>query len=120
MPSITRESRLKLRSEKMDNEKIIQAMAGKIDELIQPEKVILYGSHAYGRPTIDSDVDLMVVMRTTAPSHKRVVPIRRAMRGMGLPEDIMARTPEEYERFCDVVGTMVHPAAKRERVLYER
>ncbi len=104
----------------MDEEKIIQAMARKIAELFQPEKIILFGSHAYGRPTKDSDVDLMVVMRTTAPYHKRAIPIRRALRGMGLPKDIVVRTPEEFERYRGVIGTIVYPAAHRGRVLYER
>lgn len=104
----------------MEYEKIIQAMAGKIAELFQPEKIILFGSHAYGQPTRDSDVDLLVVMRTDAPSHKRAAPIRRALRGMGLPKDIVVRTPEEFERYRDVVGTIVYPAAHRGRVLYER
>lgn len=104
----------------MDSEQVIQAMAGRIAEMFDPEKIILFGSHAYGHPTADSDVDLMVVMKTTAPSHKRAVPIRRALRGMGLPKDIVVRTPEEFERYRDVIGTIVYPAAHQGRVLYER
>jgi len=104
----------------MDSEQVIQAMAGRIAEMFDPERIILFGSHAYGKPNTDSDVDLMVVMKTTAPSHKRAVPIRRALRGMGLPKDIVVRTPEEFERYRDVIGTIVYPAAHQGRVLYER
>ena len=104
----------------MDSEQVIQAMAGRIAEMFDPERIILFGSHAYGKPNTDSDVDLMVVMRTAAPPHKRAVPIRRALRGMGLPKDIVVRTPEEFERYRDVIGTIVYPAAHRGRVLYER
>ncbi len=42
----------------------IKAIAQQIVSRFRPQKVILFGSHAYGEPTPDSDVDLLVVMET--------------------------------------------------------
>lgn len=104
----------------MDSEQSIKEMAGKIADQFDPERIILFGSHAYGHPTDDSDIDLMVIMKTDAPPHKRAIPIRRALKGMGQTKDIIVKTPEEFERFRDIVGTIVYPAAHQGRVLYER
>lgn len=42
----------------------IRRMVGQIVDLFHPERVVLFGCHAYGRPTADSDVDVLVVMPT--------------------------------------------------------
>jgi len=104
----------------MSVEQNIKEISQKIALLFQPERIILFGSQAYGQPTEDSDIDLMVVMETDAPPHKRAIPIRRALKGMGQAKDIIVKTPEEFERFKDIIGTIVYPAAHRGRVLYER
>ena len=104
----------------MDTEQSIKNMVGKIAELFKPERIILFGSQAYGQPTADSDIDLMVIMRTEAPPHKRAIPIRRALKGLGPANDIIVKTPEEFERFKDIIGTIVYPAAHQGKVLYER
>jgi len=85
-----------------------------------PVRIILFGSYAYGCPTVDSDIDLMVVMETDEKPHKRATPIRKILKGIGLPKDIIVKTPEEFERFKDIVGTIVYPAAHKGKVIYER
>ena len=59
----------------------------------------------------------MVVMKTGEQSHKRAVPIRKILKGIGLSKDIIVKTPEEFERFKDIVGTIVYPAAHRGKIL---
>jgi predicted nucleotidyltransferase len=41
-----------------------------------PYKILLFGSYAYGQPTAYSDLDLLLVMDTDLPKHKRATPIR--------------------------------------------
>ncbi len=103
----------------MDIETYLKIVVEKITNNFNPEKIILFGSYAYGRPTIDSDIDLMVVMETDEMPNKRAVPIRKILKGIGLPKDIIVKTPEEFERFKDIVGTIVYPAAHKGKVLYE-
>jgi uncharacterized protein len=51
----------------------IQAFSQQIVEKFQPERIILFGSYAYGQPTEDSDVDLLIILRwppKTGQGHK--------------------------------------------------
>ncbi|KJU81774.1 DNA polymerase subunit beta [Candidatus Magnetobacterium bavaricum] len=104
----------------MDIEVYLREVTRRIAATFDPERIILFGSYAYGIPTSDSDIDIMVIMQTSEMPHKRAVPIRRLLRDIGMPKDIVVRTPEEFERFKDIVGTVIYPAAHRGRVLYER
>ncbi len=98
----------------------ITAMVQRIVERFAPDRVILFGSYACGRVGPDSDVDLLVVMREPGPKRKMVTAIHAALAGMGLPKDIVVITPQEMERFRDVPGTIVYPALREGKVLYER
>ena len=104
----------------MDIEACLKEAVKRIIDNFRPEKIILFGSYAYGQPTPDSDMDLLVVMKTDEKPHKRAVPLRRALKGIGIPKDIIVKTPEEFESFKDIVGTIIYPAAHKGRVLYER
>ena len=63
----------------------------------EPWQVILFGSYAYGRPTADSDVDLMVVMPHRGPSAKVASRIRLAC-PRSFPMDLLVRSPAEVRR----------------------
>jgi predicted nucleotidyltransferase len=104
----------------MDIEVYLKEAVRRIIENFNPEKIILFGSYAYGQPTADSDMDLMVIMNTEEKPHKRAVSLRKALKGIGIPKDIIVKTPEEFERFKDIVGTIIYPAAHKGKVLYER
>lgn len=104
----------------MDIEVYLKEAVRRIIENFNPEKIILFGSYAYGQPTADSDMDLMVIMDTDEKPHKRAVPLRKALKGIGIPKDIIVKTPGEFDRFKDIVGTIIYPAAHKGKVLYER
>lgn len=104
----------------MDIEVYLKEAVRRIIEKFNPEKIILFGSYAYGQPTADSDMDLMVIMNTEEKPHKRAVPLRKALKGIGIPKDIIVKTPEEFDRFKNIVGTVIYPAAHKGKVLYER
>lgn len=104
----------------MDIENYLKTIIEKITNNFNPQKIILFGSYAYGYPTADSDMDIMIVMDTDEKPHKRAVSIRKILKGIGIPKDIIVKTPEEFERFKDIVGTIVYPAAHKGRVIYER
>lgn len=104
----------------MDIELYLKEAVKRITDKFHPEKIILFGSYAYGKPVPDSDIDLMVVMDTKEKPHKRSVALRRLLKDLGVPKDIIVKTPEEFERFKDIVGTIIYPAAHRGKVLYEK
>lgn len=65
--------------------------------LYQPDKVILFGSQAYGQPTEESDFDIAIIKETNDPFHKRLIDVRRLVRTTQ-PIDFFVFTREEVER----------------------
>jgi predicted nucleotidyltransferase len=104
----------------MEIETYLKEALGKIIDNFNPEKIILFGSYAYGRPTKDSDIDLMVIMDTDMKPYERALPIRKALKYLGTPKDIIVRTPQEFERFKDIVGTIIYTAAHKGKIIYEK
>lgn len=64
-----------------------------------PERIILFGSHAWGTPHADSDVDLLIVKRTDARPLQRCIDVRQLIRNerRRLPLDLLVYTPEELD-----------------------
>lgn len=81
-----------------------------------PEKIILFGSYAYGQPHDDSDVDLILIKRTKEPFLDRMVKIQSLLRTT-TPVDAFVFTPEEFERAKDS-SLVVHEAVERGKVIY--
>ncbi|MBI3615254.1 MAG: nucleotidyltransferase domain-containing protein [Candidatus Omnitrophica bacterium] len=104
----------------LDVQKKIEEMVRRIAERFHPEKIILFGSYARGQAGLDSDVDLLVVMSVAGSKRKTAVEIDLMLAGSGLPKDIIVVTPEEFARSRDIVGTIVYPATREGRVMYER
>ena len=101
--------------------KQINAVVRKIVNEFNPEKIILFGSYAYGKPNIDSDVDMLVVMQ----SHER--PAVRTARVLGaildektFPMDLLIRTPQELEQRLSIGDFFMQEVIERGKVLYAR
>jgi predicted nucleotidyltransferase len=98
----------------------IERMVKVIVAQFQPEKIILFGSHARGAGTADSDVDLLVVMPVEGSKRAKQLEIRAALHDVHVPKDILVSRPEEFQWRKDIVGTIERPAATEGRVLYAR
>ena len=85
----------------------------------QPEQVWLYGSHAWGNPHDDSDIDLLVVV-----SNSDETPIRRAqrahrcLRGLRMPKDVLVETRMEVDRVKGSGSSLENMILNRGRRLY--
>ena len=95
---------------------LVRRMANKF----QLEKVILFGSYAYGNPGPESDVDLLVVMNTSLSSRQQRLRISQAISPRPFPLDIVVRTPEELETRLKLGDPFLHEVMTRGRVVYER
>src|SRR3954468_22216337 len=97
--------------------RVIRRYARQVAKSFHPEKIILFGSRAYGTPNDDSDVDLLVVMPTRDTS-AQALRIWNAL-DAPFPMDLLVRTPVEWEwRLAD--GDMfIGEIAMRGKVLYE-
>ena len=100
--------------------KMINEMVNRIVEHFDPEKIILFGSHARGEAGPESDVDLLVVMPITGSKRKKMVEIGVALHEIPLAKDIIVTTPEDFEWRKEIVGTIERPAEREGKVLYAR
>jgi predicted nucleotidyltransferase len=98
----------------------IHAVAQKIAEKFGPEKIILFGSHAYGTPQASSDVDLLVVMQTELTPHKQRLQIARALSPRPFGMDILVRTPADLERRIALGDFFLREVVRKGKVIYER
>ncbi len=98
----------------------IEEIVRRIVEGVDPEKVILFGSYAYGEPDEDSDIDILVIKDMNMPRYRRVTEIKQYLRGMKIPIDIVVYTREEIEEFQGVKTSFINQIVEEGRVLYER
>lgn len=91
-----------------------------IVESVAPEKIILFGSYAYGNATDDSDLDILVIMDTPEKPAKRVLAVTRKLRPRPFPMDILVRTPEEIAAAVARKESFVMELLDRGVILYER
>ncbi len=98
----------------------IQEVVDAIAEHFDPEKIVLFGSYARGNPKPDSDLDLLVVMDSSEPRHRRAAPIRLLFRPTRCPMDILVYTPEEIAYWNGTVNHIVTEALNTGRTLYAR
>jgi len=98
--------------------KDIQRIVQQIAESFQPQKVILFGSYAYGKATEDSDVDLLVVMETDENPLYAAARIAAAI-DHPFPLDILVLRPEDWEEYLSEKTVFVTDVATNGVILYE-
>jgi len=98
---------------------LLEEITQRLVKALQPERIILFGSYAWGAPSADSDLDLLVIVPQSDES-----PTRRAARAyqhvldVPMPLDILVKTRAEVNRFRHVHASMVCEILERGRVLY--
>ena len=103
----------------VSNNEHISAMINRIVRDFDPVQIILFGSHARGEANRHSDIDLLVVFSECADKRKTAVDIRRVLKDMPVPKDIIVSTPEELERKRDWVGSVLRYAQQEGITLYD-
>ena len=100
---------------------LLQEITRRLANEFQPEEIILFSSHAWGKPGEHSDLDLLVIV-----PHSELSPTRRAMRahrclqGLNVSKDVLVRTRAEVERFRHVRASLEYQIFEKGKVLYER
>lgn len=97
----------------------VAAMAEQIVRAAQPLQIILFGSQARGDAHRWSDVDFLVVIRNTEDRERVWDQIRAALRGADTPYDLVVSSVDEVQRRGDLVGTVLRPALREGKVLYD-
>jgi predicted nucleotidyltransferase len=99
---------------------VVSVMTERIVSGFQPERIIVFGSYARGEAREESDIDLLVVMPDGTDRRQTAIAILGALGGLGVAKDVVVTTPDEIARRGDLVGTVLRPALREGKVLYER
>jgi uncharacterized protein len=84
-----------------------------------PVRVILFGSHARGDAGPRSDLDFVVIEPHVSSRHAEMVRLRRVLRGLRLPIDVLVYSQAQVAEWGDVPGTVLHAALNEGRVLVD-
>jgi predicted nucleotidyltransferase len=95
----------------------IKRACAQIVQRFRPERIVLFGSHAYGRPDADSDVDLLVVMPFIGKGFRKASEIRSGI-DADFPLDLVVRTPEEMTRRLAGGDTFLREVVEKGELLY--
>jgi predicted nucleotidyltransferase len=97
---------------------LIEAV-NRIASAMHPEKIYLFGSHAWGVPTVDSDIDLFVIVRESdQPAYKRSREAYRSLRGIREPLEVIVRTVMEVEKSKTVASSLIKKVLEQGKLLY--
>lgn len=101
------------------DEKVRQAVE-RIVETARPRKVVLFGSYVRGTMHQDSDLDILVVTAEEVENpRKESVRIRRSLRGIGMPMDILVVSEERLSACADTPGLVYREALRDGRIVYD-
>lgn len=100
--------------------KLISRIAKKIRDSYKPERIILFGSFAYGNPTKDSDIDLLIIKRTKARHIDRAVKIREIIEEENrlVAIEPLVYTPQEVEKRLKMEDDFVRTIIRKGVILY--
>lgn len=104
--------------EKKTTEAIAEATK-RISQTLKPEKIILFGSHAWGVPTRDSDIDLFIIVKESdQPSYRRSRSVYHCLQGVREPIEVVVRTKDEVEKRKSVVSSLTKKVLEQGKLLY--
>ena len=103
-----------------EHQRTIRELTQRIVRSYAPERIVLFGSYAYGTPDEDSDVDLLIVKDTPEPPLERRVAVRRLLRDATrtTPIEVLVMTPEELRERVDIGDQFFKAIVERGEVLY--
>lgn len=98
----------------------IRELSQKIVQAYQPEKIILFGSYAWGEPGPDSDVDLFVIKDTNENTREIARGIDRLLFPRPFPIDLIVYTPTQLERRKMIGDFFIKDILTKGKIIYDR
>lgn len=99
---------------------VIDQLVQRIVEIVDPIKIILFGSAARNEIGPDSDIDVLVVMPEGVHKRKTAQLLYRDIRGLGTPFDILVTTPNNLEKQKDNMGLIYQTILREGKEVYAR
>ncbi|MDQ3398362.1 MAG: nucleotidyltransferase domain-containing protein [Deinococcota bacterium] len=102
-------------------EGLLAEVTRRLVEEFDPEAIYLFGSHAWGTPTEDSDLDILIIVAASdAPPARRAQRAHLRLWGVYAPFDVLVRTRQEVERYRQVYASLPAQVLERGNLLYDR
>ena len=96
----------------------IEEFCRKIAQDFHPERIILFGSCAYGEPSADSDIDLLVIMPFEGGQSEQAIRILNRLNVLA-PIDLLVRTPKQVQERLSMGDPFMQDIVERGKVMYE-
>ena len=96
----------------------IEDISGRIAAEFEPERILLFGSYAWGAPSPDSDVDLLVILPFEGKAVAKSVEMRLKIKPP-FPVDLLVRTPEKIHERLALGDPFIRSILEKGKVLYE-
>ncbi len=105
----------------MIQKELLNEVTERLVSTYHPLEIYLFGSHAWGHPTQESDLDLLIVVENSQEkSYKRAMAGHLALHGMMLSKDILVLTKDEFNRLAEDITTLMHRVKKEGKKIYAR
>ena len=98
----------------------IKEITTRIVNSINPEKIILFGSYAYGEPTVNSDLDICVIENSYKSKMEEKAKLREALKGIRGAKDILIPSLEEYNFYKNEINSVYYEIETKGCVLWEK
>ncbi|MCB9493058.1 MAG: nucleotidyltransferase domain-containing protein [Epsilonproteobacteria bacterium] len=105
----------------MITKETIDEVKKRLVKTYDPIAIYIFGSHAWGSPTEDSDLDLLIIIdKSDEKSYSRARSGQQALFGLGIAKDIIVYTKAEFEKYSHDATTLCHKIKKDGKLLYAR
>jgi len=105
----------------MIKKETIEEVKRRLVEVYNPIAIYIFGSYAWGCPTEDSDLDLLIVIdESDEKTYKRPVAGYRALRGLNISKDLIVKTKGEFEQAADNITTLSYKIKNDGELIYAR
>ncbi len=98
----------------------VQAIVNRLVAGYTPQKIVLFGSYAYGEPNQDSDIDLLIIKETSERFPERLDSVRRLATGTHphIPFEVIVLTPDEVKQRLMAGDQFIAEIIQKGQVLY--
>ena len=97
---------------------LLREIAQKVVHAFRPKNIILFGSYAYGKPTSDSDLDLLIVMESRDRPAERIRKVSDLFDPRPLPMDFIVLTPVEMRQRLSGFDPFLEEVLAKDQMLY--
>jgi predicted nucleotidyltransferase len=112
---------LEVKRDKMITSDQIEEVKNRLVLVFHPEAIYLFGSYAWGEPTEDSDLDILVIVqKSDEKMHKRAFPASMALIDLMIPKDVLVYTKDEFDSRKNEKSSLSYKVLLEGKKIYER